>query len=75
MVIIRIPIPTAITHTLTVITAIMALGYGVRVTGVMVDGIMVIGGTGGTGGTIDSTFFDQLSFQGRKRGIEKVFLK
>ncbi len=62
-----------ITHTPTVITVIMVLGCGVRVTGAMVDVILVTGAV--IGGIVDSAFFGQLSCQGRKRSIKKVFLK
>ena len=57
-----IPILMAITHTPIVI---MVLGRGVRVTGVMVDGVIMVLGvrvTGVMGGIADNTFFGQLHY-------------
>lgn len=52
----------AITHTPIVI---MVLGRGVQVTGVMVDGVIMVLGvrvTGVMGGIADKTFFGQLDY-------------
>ncbi len=69
-----IPILIAITR---IPTVIMVLGCGVRVTGVMVDGVIMVIGVRVTGvmvGIADNTSFGQLHFKTEEPRHEKIIL-